>query len=321
MPRDTTTAVVSTVPPESDPPASPLAPPRKPLTLAELLADDDEGREVPAIGPLPSLSGHGVIPRSPRTLPVPDLTRSLKAWLLLGEGNVGKTLYARALLAKLLDLDAADGTILAAIAPGNRNLERFAEGVMQPPGLDSRETAAWLHKFLHAMARRRRHGILDSGGGDQATAEMIRAAPDLPERLEEGGLALVAAYFFGPRVDDLVYLADHEARGFRPRATALVLNLARAESPSAFDDIRRQPAYRAALDRGAVELWLPALAQDVALAIERKGLNFGQARDGVSPEGRDVAPLGMLQRTQLRNWLAAVDAELAPIGSWMPWDA
>lgn len=227
------------------------------------------------------------------------------------------TTFARVLASKLFELDRE--AVLAAVAPGNRNLERFVENVMQPPGTDPRETAAWMLKLLMGMARRRRGGVLDGGGGDQATAEMIRAAPDLPERLEESGLALVAAHFLGPRIDDLIYLASHEAQGFRPRATALVLNLARAESPSAFDDIRRQPAYKAALDRGAVEVWLPALAQDVALAIERKGLNFAQARDGVSPEGRSVQPLGPLQRTQLRNWLAAVEAELAPIQTWLPW--
>lgn len=325
MPRD---AAPPQVAPQADPAeaAAPAAsgesalspmPPRKPLTLADLLAEEAEEYEVPTIGALPPLFGEAAIPRSPRTLPIPDLTRLARAWLLMGEGNTGKTMFARILAGKLFELDRE--AVLAAVAPGNRNLERFVENVMQPPGTDPRETAAWMLKLLMGMARRRRGGVLDGGGGDQATAEMIRAAPDLSERLEESGLALVAAHFLGPRIDDLIYLANHEAQGFRPRATALVLNLARAESPSAFDDIRRQPAYKAALDRGAVEVWLPALAQDVALAIERKGLNFAQARDGVSPEGRSVQPLGPLQRTQLRHWLAAVEAELAPIQTWLPW--
>ena len=302
----------------ASPPAPEPAPePRKPLTLADLLADEADEYEVPTIGTLAPLFAEAALPRSPRASTAPDLTRLARAWLLIGEGGTGKTTFARFLASKLRE--AGEDAVLAAIAPGNRNLERFADGVMQPPGTDPRETATWTLKLLQAMSRRKRSGVVDGGGGDQATAEMVRSAPDLAERLEEGGLALVAAYFLSPRVDDLVYLAIYEAQGFRPRATALVLNLARAESPSAFDDIRRQPAYRAALDRGAVELWLPALAQDVALAIERKGLNFGQARDGTPPPDRQVQPLGPMQRTQLRNWMGAVEAELAPVQTWMPW--
>ena len=49
-----------------------------------------------------------------------------------------------------------------------------------------------------------------------------------------------------------------------------------------------------------------------------KRLHFSDARDGQSPEGRQVAPLGPFDRSRVRKWLEAMDAELAPIRSWLP---
>jgi putative transposase len=40
------------------------------------------------------------------------------------------------------------------------------------------------------------------------------------------------------------------------------MSLAKADTPAAFDAIRRQPAYKAAMARGAVELWMPELPQN-----------------------------------------------------------
>ena len=137
---------------------------------------------------------------------------------------------------------------------------------------------------------------------------MIQDNPTLLADMEEQGLALIAAYFFGPRVDDATFLATYENAGFRPRATALVLNLARADTPSAFDDVRRQPAYKAALDHGAIELWMPTLAQDAALAIERNSLRFSE-----------VDTLKLFQRSQVARWLHAMQQEFSTLETWLPW--
>jgi hypothetical protein len=107
--------------------------------------------------------------------------------------------------------------------------------------------------------------------------------------------------------------------GFRPRATALILNLEKADRPAAFNDIRRQPEYRAAMDRGAVEIWLPALPQGVALAIEKARVTFSHARDGDAPEGKREAAISPLERVMVREWLMAMDAEFHAIDSWLPW--
>ena len=270
---------------------------------------------------LPPLHAADEIRRTPRTSPVPDLTTFVKLWQLIGEGNTGKTVVARYLIEKLIEHDKLGQCVIAALAPGNRNLAEFAKGAMQPPSSDPAATAAWAVKRLLAMQKVRWGGVWDFGGGDNSQRMMIRAQPDMAERAEQNGMAIVAAYLFSPRLDDLVFLKTFEQMGFRPRATALILNLGRADTPSAFNDIRRQPEYKSALDRGAVELWLPPLAQNVALAIEKARVMFRQARDGEAPEGKREAAISLTERFLVREWLERVAAEFQVIeqAGWMPW--
>ena len=279
-----------------------------PMTLAELLAEDDaaEAQAVPSIGTLPPLSVDAAIPRAARKLPVPDLSALLRVWTFIGEGNTGKTTTARWMADQIAARDLQ--AVLATVAPSNRALDRFAAGVMKPDTADPKATAAWQLKVLQGMVRKRLGGLIDGGGGDVSTGQLIRSNPNLAAELEEHGLGLVAGYFFGPRVDDATFLNTYEAMGFRPRATALILNLARAETPSAFDDVRRQPAYRAALDRGAVELWLPSMSQETALAIERASLRFS-----------DVGGLKFYQRAEVARWLDAMQREFSAVETWLPW--
>lgn len=288
-----------------------------PMTLADLLAEDSAeitALDVPTVGLLPMLDDEpgAAIRRSPRSLPIPDLSALARVWLTIGEGGNGKTTWARYFADQLSVRGMADRSVLATIAPGNRALASYMEGVMQPDRAQPRDVAEWTHKFLLAIAKHGTGATVDSGGGDLGLSHLVRREPDLPQQLEERGQALIAAYFFSPRVDDTTFLASFEAAGFKPRATALVCNLARADSPAAFDDVRRQPAYKAALDRGAVELWMPVLPQEVALAIERRRLNFTEA---ASAEGG----LKMWDRSEVARWLEAMARELEPVATWLPW--
>jgi hypothetical protein len=122
-----------------------------------------------------------------------------------------------------------------------------------------------------------------------------------------------------PRPDDLASLVTFEQQGFRPKATVLVLNLARAETPAAFDAIRRQPAYKAAIDRGAVEILMPALPQAIALEIERVRVHFRQAAEGAAPEGRKAANLTLMEQSEVRLFIERMRSEFQIIDGWMPW--
>lgn len=294
--------------------------PKKPMNMAALLADmEREDTDIADVGELAPLSVAQSIPRSPRALPIANLAGLGKLLLMIGEGNAGKTVLARYVVDRLIKHDALDPAIIAALAPGNRNLSHFVTNVMQPPTTDPKATAEYAHKIMSAMAKERANGQFDFGGGDASMRYLIQAVPDLAQRMEDAGLALVPAYLLTPRAADLTFLKTYEAMGFKPRATALILNLARAETPRSFDGIRRQPEYKAAIARGAVELWMPAMPQEVALRIERAKVQFTQARDGDAPEGGKPANISLIERVMVREWLEAMDAEFSVVEGWMPW--
>jgi hypothetical protein len=109
----------------------------------------------------------------------------------------------------------------------------------------------------------------------------------------------------------MTLLGVFENRGFQPQATALILNLGKAENFDAklFGPTRRHPAYQKAIDRGAVELWMPGLfPAELAARIENKLLHFHDARDGGVPEG-----------VLVRQWMEDMAKELQPVETWMPW--
>jgi hypothetical protein len=146
--------------------------------------------------------------------------------------------------------------------------------------------------------------------------------PGLTTALDEAGVAPVAIYMLGPRVDDMSPLTTLSALGFKPAATALVRNEGLGEflthRDDAFGRVVRHSAYRTAVAEGAIELWMPRLEAAIAQEIEAKRLSFVQARDGLSPEGRKVTPLGPFDRLRVKQWLEGMSGEMAPIASWLP---
>lgn len=285
--------------------------------LASMAGGDDD--DIIEIGELAPLTAQTALPRSPRAMPVTSLAGLARLWLLIGEGNSGKTTLARYLIDEVIAHGKLDTTAIAALAPGNRNLTSFVS-VMQPPSTDPKATADYTRRAMAGLASAGRSGIFDFGGGDASLRYLIEAVPNLAPSMEDMGLALVPAYMLTPRSADLTFLNTFERLGFQPRATVLCLNLALADTPSAFDGLRRQPEYRAAIARGAVELWMPALSQEVALRIERAQVHFSQARDGEAPEGRKPANINLLERAMVREWLEAMDKEFSAISGWMPWE-
>jgi hypothetical protein len=296
------------------------APPTKPaLSLAAMFGQvpdqDDYVTEVAGLPP-----SHTPVQRAVARRPAADLSGLAKLWELIGPGGVGKTLLGRWLGGKLLERGQHDQTLLAALDPGNRTLAAFFDNVMQPPSADPVATTAWLREVLKFSAKHRANGILDFGGGDQSKIRLLELAASIADTMEQDGVALVATYVMSPRVDDIAALKTFETMGFRPKATALILNLGRAESPAAFDAIRQQPAYKNALDRGAVEIWLPKLEPEgLALEIERRRLHFHDARDGAVQAGQKPSSISLLERVIIREWLERMDAEFAAVRTWLPW--
>lgn len=298
--------------PASAAPAGTMPKPPGPALGASLFRRSRDMREEPEVRvglpPLQRQAEPGVAARAPELGGRPPI------WFLIGPNYIGKTTFARWATDRMF---AGQRTaLLAALDPLNRTLADFFDGVEQPASADPGLTPGWLRSLVEHLMRERLPAIADMGGGDTSLARLIADLPSLAEAMEEGGVAPVAAYFLGPRVDDLSALATFEASGFRPGCSLIVLNMARVDAgldpAAAFAPIRRHSAFRAAVARGAMVVEMPRLdPPELALEIERKRLGFGAARDG---EGG----LGPLDRAGLRAWMARMEAAFAPVEAWLP---
>ena len=249
-----------------------------------------------------------------------DLARQAKAWFLVGPNGSGKTALARWMGWNLANDDRVAS--MAALDPQNRSLATWFQDVMQPDTNDGVQTARWLSDYLDYLMAQKASAILDFGGGDTALAKMVHEVPDLCAVMTAAGVAPVACYMIGPRVEDLASLDALEQAGFQPPATMIVLNEGRVDSSlsrdEAFARVFRHSAFTRVVDRGAVVLWMPRLEPEVAAEIEGKRLTFGQARDGQVPPGAKFGPIGGFKRSMVRRWLEAMEHEFGPVASWMP---
>jgi hypothetical protein len=249
-----------------------------------------------------------------------DLSGKPKVLFVIGPGGTGKTAEVRWIGWRMAE--AGRAAILAALDPQNRSLATWFDGVEQPPTSDGTQSARWLRELLSYLMQQKASAVLDFGGGDTALAKLVDLAPSIAATMEATGVIPVALYMLAPRQDDLAALESLEAAGFQPKATAIILNEGRVDSTMARDEafarVLRHSAFRAAVARGAVPVWMPRLEPEVMQEIEGKRLTFGQARDGVVPEGRSFAPIGGFERVMVGRWLERMEQEHEPIHSWLP---
>ena len=199
--------------------------------------------------------------------------------------------------------------IVSAADPTNRALVNYLDDVAQPPTTDPLEVRDWLLAFLqHAMSLKVSL-MIDLGGGDTSLTELLKVLPNLTDVMEEGGIAPVALHLMGTDAHDLHALALTEDMGFQPKATAIVLNqvYARGGQRYRFDEVTSHPVYQAAINRGAVPIWMPALIEEVARYCARDGGRF-----------LDLPRSKPFFAQALKNWLGAMSAEFSPISTWWP---
>jgi hypothetical protein len=265
-------------------------------------------------------------PAAQATLPVAakaviDLADKPKALFVFGAGGSGKTVWSRWATWRMGERGSE--AILMALDPGARALAGWFDGVQQPPTRDAVGTARWLREGLDFLITNPRQALLDFGGGGELALESVsRSAPDLAKVMEDAGLGVVSVVLLSPRVDDIDILDRLAAAGFKPRATALVLNTGRADPnlpiEESFWTLTNHSVFRRAVEQGAATVWMPALESDVMLEIEAKRLDFGMARDGQVPEGASFYPIGGLRRSAVGRWLAEMEAAHTPVASWLP---
>jgi len=295
--------------------------PRSTESVVVPLFDDEDAFEIEAL----PMGGQSFITQTmqqaPVAGPVADLNSMLKLLVTIGSGGVGKTTYLRWGVDYMLDAGRTPYT--AAIDPINRDFRNFYD-VIEPKGNHPTVVMEFLKRLIGAIVQKKSSYLLDTGGGDTAFGQLIGSWPTLVDDLAEEGIAMVAIYLFSPRPADVTILSMLEDAGFKPKATALILNEGRVEPgrdpDQEFAELRRQTAYREALARGAVELRMPGL--DVAKKVQDRMLTFTQALKAgrTTADGKTIPGLGWSDRRILQAWLARMRVAMGPIidAGWIP---
>lgn len=247
-----------------------------------------------------------------------DLTGKPKVLFLIGLGGSGKTTFARWVGERAEQRDGDVAPVMVSVDPMKRDLARYLPGTIQPTGNSPAVVISYLEKLFLGLQEVKRSAVIDFGGGDTALLTLLSQTPGLHEMMEESGVEPVALHFLTPQVDHLTALAAVERAGFKPRATALLLNIGRTDDSRGVEEwfahVRRQEAYTAAVARGVAEVWFPKLL--AAKAIEDRQVGFWRATNN-GPGGVDAAPLTIYDRRRVSGWLAKMETCMEPIASWV----
>jgi hypothetical protein len=256
------------------------------------------------IAALPLAAGVAEQPSTPKPIAI-DLTGKRKVWFLIGRGRIGKTTLARWISETVEQRGGA--AVFAAADPQNRSLRAYVDDVAEPPSTDPEESAVWFRELLQFAVSQKVNAVIDLGGGNTMLEALLAEVPDLADALSAGGLEPVAIHLIGPHPHDLVPLATTENAGFRPAATAIIANEAHGRRVR-FDDVLNQPIVRGALDRGAIQLWMPLLTPDAARQCDTMPWHYHDAANKAA----------LLTASSVRSWLRRMGEELTPIASWLP---
>jgi hypothetical protein len=233
-----------------------------------------------------------------------DLSGKPRVVMTFGAGRSGKSTLLRWVVERAIERDGETGAVLATVDAARPTLQRFFPSAIIPKQPDG------LERLISRLIELKRTAAIDFGA-DASLVPLLAQVPDMQQMMLDHGVEPVALYLLSPRSSDLTVLMAMEAAKFRPTATALILNMGTivGQDPEAeFGQLRRHSVYKAAVERGAVEIWMPRLY--AAKAVEDRGIAF---RKAVAADGG----LGLFDRSRVAGWLTAMDQACAPIASWL----
>jgi hypothetical protein len=241
-----------------------------------------------------------------------DLTGRAKIIFAAGRGKTGKTTLLRWLTETAILNGGAP--ILADVDPSNATFSAYFADVARPDTDNPAGVSAWLQELIEYCIAERQSAFIDLGGGDTALRSLVAEMPGLAAHIEAAGMAAVMFHLTGPQPEDLLPALTLAARGFTPKAQALVFNEYAIEPGStrrrAFSRLTASSAY-CDLAEACVKLWMPRL--HAAEAVESRQCSFAAARDGAIN-----SPLGLFDAARVSVWLETMDRRFAGVRSWIP---
>ncbi len=241
-----------------------------------------------------------------------DLTGRIKIVFAAGRGKTGKT----TLLRWITEMSILNGgtPILADVDPSNAAFSRYFADVARPDTDSPAGVVTWLQDLIEHCIIEQQSAVIDLGGGDTTLRSLATEMPGLAEHIEASGLSPVMFHLVGTQPEDLEPALTLSARGFTPKAQALVFNEFSIDPgltrDRAFGRVVGTPSY-GALVKASLLLWMPRLAS--ADAVESRQCTYLAARDGdVDP------PLGIFEAARVRAWLNAMNQRFTGVSSWIP---
>lgn len=255
-----------------------------------------------AVLPLPTAAAALTLLETPPGL---DLSGKRKALFFIGRGRIGKTTITR-LIGEIMD-ERGGSAIVAAADPINRSLRIFRNNVAEPDSSEPDDIRDWLRDLLQHVMSEKANAMIDLGGGSTSLSALLREMPDLAGEMSRHGVEPIAIHVVGADPHDLVPLAMTEAEGFQPKATAIILNEIHARRDR-FDQVLQHPTFQAAIERGAVPIWLPRLNPDAAKQCDAHGWRYHDVRSKAGP----------FTASAVQTWLRQTTEQFAPISTWFP---
>jgi hypothetical protein len=241
-----------------------------------------------------------------------DLAGKPKIVFAAGRGKTGKTTLLRWLTEMSILHQGAP--ILADVDPSNATFSDYFADVARPETDNPVGVMSWLQDLIEHCITARQSAIIDLGGGDTTLRSLATDLPELASQIETSGMAPVIFHLVGTQPEDLTPAITLAARGFTPKAQALVFNEfsidAGATRDKAFSRVVASPSY-GAVAKSSVRLWMPRL--HAAEAVESRQSSFISARDG-----KTEPPLGIFEAARVRTWLDTMERRFAGVRSWIP---
>jgi hypothetical protein len=237
----------------------------------------------------------------------------------LGRGIHGKSFWIRFVVDELRNAGHP-----VTVVDGDRNnpsLSNYFQDVIQPVSAADPDVEDCVRSVTEEMMENPqspRIAVMDFGANDLTLKRISRKLGGFDAYLARGGIRGILVHFLGTDPDDLALLRDMEDGVFAPAATVLILNEALLPpygSTRLFEPIMQSPIFRAAVNRGALPIFMPRLEPEAARLVNHHRRNFIAA--ATRQRGPDGTCIGPWYSDLIMAWRLTMLENHRPVMEWL----
>ena len=241
-------------------------------------------------------------------------------WVAVGRQRVGKTALLNTAVQYFRGLGSEIEVWNADQQNRTHSMSTFFPDALVPPEGSLTDNRLWIEQQLVDQAHRGYNAVLDAGGGATGFSNLIEDVPII-DILKASNIDVVAVYNLGTEQADLDFMTQCAEGGlFLPERTVIVLNaglvVSGRSAANAFSGITQHGGFKAAMERGARVVMMPALS--CMSEVTDRGLSFEEAAAGLVRPGQQ--PMSMFDPVRVREWwtkkIPAFFGQFPP--DWLP---